>query len=142
MKKSILLLLLVGLSSCTATKEVSAETGKLYEVLTQQSNGGGNIQFYEILSEPREIRMLMNDELLKDKIDEKDIVKSNFVVLNMGERNTGGYSITVVNAEETATSIILTVKESTPPTDAMVTQNITYPYTVVKINSKKEISIK
>ena len=44
--------------------------------------------------------------------------------------------------EETDQNIIITVKENNPAADAMVTQVITYPYTVVRIHSKKEIIIK
>jgi len=86
--------------------------------------------------------MLQNDEHLKRKIKEDDVKNSNFVILNMGEKRSGGYSITVENVEETADKVILTVKENEPEPGAMVTQAITYPYAIVKINSKKEITIK
>jgi hypothetical protein len=36
--------------------------------LTQQSNGGASIRFFEILSEPNQIAMLQNDENLKIKL--------------------------------------------------------------------------
>ena len=111
-------------------------------MLTQQSDGGGNIRFFEILSEPNEISMLKSDVSLKGKINEDDIAKSNFIILNMGEKNTGGYSIGVEKVEETATNIVITVKETAPAPDSMVMQVITYPYAVVKINSKKDIIIK
>jgi hypothetical protein len=71
-----------------------------------------------------------------------DIANSNYVILSMGEKNTGGYSIEIEKVEETDKNIIITVKEKNPAPDAMVTQAITYPYTVVKIHSKKEIIIK
>jgi hypothetical protein len=60
----------------------------------------------------------------------------------MGKKNTGGYSIGIESAVETEANIIINVKESSPETNSMVTQSITYPYCVVKINSKKEIIIK
>jgi hypothetical protein len=60
----------------------------------------------------------------------------------MGEKPTGGYSIGVENVVETDKNIIITVKETKPESDAILTQNITYPFCVVKINSKKEIIIK
>jgi len=40
-------------------------------VLTQQAHGGANIRFFEILSEPNEIKMFQNDEDLKNKINSK-----------------------------------------------------------------------
>ncbi len=141
MKKVISVLAVFVLISCGGTKKTSDSKG-LYEVLTEQSNGGGNIKFFEILSEPNEIKMLENDPLLKDKMKSPDITNSNYVILNMGEKNSGGYSIGVEKVEETDKNIIITIKENNPSPDAMVTQVISYPYTVVRIHSKKEIIIK
>ncbi len=141
MKKIVFALLTVFLVSCSSSIK---QTGKkpLFEVLTQQSDGGANIHFFEILSEPNEIAMLQNDDNLKHKIHSEDVQTSNFIVLNMGEKATGGYKIGVETVVETDKSIIITVKETLPEPNAMVTQVVTYPYCIVKINSKKEIIIK
>jgi hypothetical protein len=140
MKKVISILIVFVLVSCGAKKATSSTA--LYEVLTEQTDGGGNIKFFEILTEPNEIKMLENDPLLADKMKQDNISNSNYVILNMGEKNTGGYSIGIEKVEETDQNIIITVKENNPAADAMVTQVITYPYTVVRIHSKKEIIIK
>ena len=94
------------------------------------------------MTEPNEIKMLETDPHLAEKMKHDDISNANYVVLNMGEKNTGGYSIAVEKVEETDKNIVITVKEVSPAPDAMVMQVITYPYTVVKIHSKKEIIIK
>lgn len=140
MKKIISVLAVFVLISCGVQK--TSDSKVLYEVLTEQSDGGGNIRFFEILTEPNEIKMLENDPLLKDKMKQADINNSNYVILNMGEKSTGGYSIGIEKVEETDKNIIITVKEVSPAPDAMTMQVITYPYTVVKIRSKKEIIIK
>jgi len=142
MKKVISVFVVFVLISCGAKKTSDSGSKVLYEVLTEQSDGGGNIKFFEILTEPNEIKMLENDPLLKDKMKHDDIGNSNYVILNMGEKNTGGYSIGVDKVEETDKNIIITIKENSPAPDAMVMQVITYPYTVVKVHSKKEIIIK
>ena len=142
MKKVISVLAVFVLISCGAKKTADSGSKVLYEVLTEQSDGGGNIKFFEILTEPNEIKMLESDPLLKDKMKHDDISNSNYVILNMGEKNTGGYSIKVEKVEETDKNIIITVKEVNPAADAMTMQVITYPYTVVKVHSKKEIIIK
>jgi hypothetical protein len=139
MKKVISVLVVFVLVSCGAKK--ASNTNALYEVLTTQSDGGGNIKFFEILTEPNEIKMLENDPLLSSKMKHDDISTSNYIILNMGEKNTGGYSIAVEKVEETDKNIIITVKENSPAPDAMTMQVITYPYTVVKIHSKKPILI-
>jgi len=140
MKKVISFVVVFILISCGAKK--TTDSKGLYEVLTQQSDGGGNIKFFEILTEPNEIAMLQSDPLLKDKMKQGDINNSNYVILNMGQKNTGGYSIDVEKVEETDSNIIITVKENNPAPDAMLIQVITYPYTVIKVNSKKEIIVK
>lgn len=141
MKKVVFTLLTLVLVSCSSTIK-QTENKPLFEVLTQQSDGGANIRFFEILSEPNEIAMLQNDEKLKNKIHPNDIQTSNFIVLNMGEKTTGGYQIGVESAVETDKNIILTIKETVPEPNAMVSQVVTYPYCIVRINSKKEIIIK
>lgn len=141
MKKAVLALLALVLFSCSSSIK---QTGKkpLFEVLTQQSDGGANIRFFEILSEPNEIAMLQNDEQLKHKIHPGDVQTSSFIVLNLGEKPTGGYQLEVESAVETDKNIIVTIKETIPAPGSMTTQGIAKPYCVVKINSKKEIIIK
>lgn len=142
MKKSILLVsvALLFLFSCKSTTNTNGKK-VLYEVLLQQNDGGGNINFYEILTEAKEIKMLQNDKKLKGKISTDDLQQSNFVILNMGQKPTGGYAITVESVTETDKNIVIKVKEINPDSGAMLTQSITYPYTVVKINSKKPITV-
>lgn len=142
MKKAVLSLLGLILVSCGASSTKKSNGKPLYEVLTQQNDGGANIRFFEILTEPNEISMLQNDDNLKDKIKPIDIQNSNFIILNMGEKMTGGYTIGIESAVETDQNIIITVKETVPEPGANVTQVITNPFCVVKINSKKEIIIK
>lgn len=141
MRKSIVLLGLILLASCAAPK-VDASKKPLFEVLTSQSNGGGNIHFYEIVSDEKEMPMLLGDEHLRRKIKVEDIRTSNFLILNMGEKTSGGYSISVEKVEELADKIVVTVKEEQPDPGEMVTSVITYPYAIVKINSKKPIEVK
>jgi len=136
----ILLAVVAGLFvSCSTTKTSTAKK-PLYEVLTQQQNGGSNIQFYEIVSDQKEIGMLLGDEHLSGKVKAADIQTSNFVILNLGEKSTGGFGIGVEKVEELPDKIVVTVKEIKPEGE-MVTQALTYPYAVIKINSKKPIEI-
>ena len=139
MKKIVVSFLALAVVSCGATATKSSDKNSLYEVLTQQSNGGASIRFFEILSEPDQIAMLQNDENLKNKISPNDIQTSNFLVLNMGEKTSGGYSIGIDTVVETDKNIVITIKETSPEPGTMVTQAFTNPFCVVKINSKKDI---
>jgi len=141
MKKSILFLLALILFSCASSVKNSVNR-PLFEILTQQNDGGANIRFFEILTEPNEIKMLQNDAKLKNKISADDIQTSNFIVLNMGEKATAGYKIGVESVVETDKNIVITVKETSPESGSTVSQVFTNPYCIVKVNSKKEIIIK
>ena len=132
------LLFLIGCS----TKRSTTETKPLFEILTRQEDGGATIRFFEILTEDKEIKMLQNDELLKNKISADDIKTSNFVILNMGEKTTLGYTIDVKSAEETPDKIIIKVRDVEPKTAGVAEHEVFYyPYSILKVNSKKEIII-
>ena len=137
-------MLIFILASCGASSIRNTTNRPLFEILTQQNDGGASIRFYEILTEPDEIKMLQNDVRLKNKIDAFAIQNSNFIILNMGEKPTIGSSIWIENVQETDTNIIITLKETIPELNANtpVSQTLTNPFCVVKVNSKKQISIK
>jgi hypothetical protein len=140
-KKGAIAFLLIFVISCSLNKQIVASK-PLVEILSTQEDGGATIRFFEILSEEQEIKMLQNDEVLKEKINSSDIKTSNFVILNMGEKTTLGYTITIQKVEETATSIIITTKDNEPKSKRAEEKEIFYyPYTIVKVNSKKEVII-
>lgn len=139
MKKLILIFGTILLVSCGANKNSKLS---LLEVLYQDENGGAKIEFYEIITEKSEFSMLLGDENLKGKIKKNDIETSNFIILNMGEKPTGGYSISVDRILETPDNIVVTIKKRSPKPRENVTTAITNPYCIIRINSKKEIIFK
>jgi hypothetical protein len=141
MKRICLLFVSIILFSCSTTKSKVIDK-PLFEVLTQQPDGGGNIHFFEIVSTSQEFRMLQGDEKLNGKITPNDINESNFLILNMGEKSINGCSINVVDVQETDNKIIVTVKETDPKGEGIAAADYVYPYCIVKINSKKEIVFK
>ncbi|MBL0386728.1 protease complex subunit PrcB family protein [Tumebacillus sp. ITR2] len=57
---------------------------------------------------------------------------STYLLISAGERNTGGYAVTVDSVNETDTRIEVTVGLTTPAAGTMSLQAITYPQTVVE----------
>jgi len=140
-KKIISILLVALLYSCSSTKNI--EKKPLYEVLLVNNDGGANIKFYEVLTEPKEIKMLLGDETLGKKIDSNVINNSSFVILNSGPTLENNNKVSIEKVIETPEQIEVYVKDSQKNIDAVQTDDDTlYPYTVVKINSKKPIVIK
>lgn len=141
MRKAIPLLLVVFLVSCSSKKDTAVKP--LYEVLTTNNDGGANIKFYEILTEPKEIMMLLSDETLRKKIKSGDTTNSSFIILNSGPTKESYNRIKVERVVETDTTIEVYVKDTQKSTEPdLADESIMFPYTIIKINSKKPIVIK
>ena len=65
---------------------------------------------------------------------EKDEAYPYKVLIAMGERSTGGYDISITDIEYDGSCMTITVKETNPPKDAMVTEAITYPTCAVELS--------
>lgn len=141
MRKVISILVFTLLFSCSSTKDVTKKA--LYEVLMVNNNGGASIKFYEILTEPKEIKMLLGDETLRKKINSNDITLSNFVILNAGPTEENNNKITIEKVLETPTQIEIYIQDTQKNIERNLSNDDTFfPYTIVKINSKKPIIIK
>jgi hypothetical protein len=140
-KKIISILAIALLYSWSSTKNI--EKKPLYEVLLVNNDGGANIKFYEVLTEPKEIKMLLGDEILGKKIDSNDTTNSSFVILNSGPTIENYNKVSIEKVIETLEQIEVYVKDSQKNIDAVqIDDDTLYPYTVLKINSKKPIIIK
>lgn len=140
MRKLTVLLLIVTLASCSS-KKVTDTSKQLYQVLVSSEYGGGSFEFYETITEEREFKMLLGDDEIKKFVKPNDILTSNFILVNLGEKNNGGYSVAVDKIEELPDKIKISFKKITPTPGTNVIMSITNPYCVVKINSKKPIEI-
>ena len=64
-----------------------------------------------------------------------------YVIVKMGEKSQGGYSIEVVNVEINDKNANIYVKENNPDPTSTVTQAFTVPYIAVKFNLKPSVKI-
>jgi hypothetical protein len=141
MRKYLSIIAIILLYSCSTTKTTVEKP--LYEVLTVNNDGGANIKFYEVLTEPKEIKMLLGDETLAKLIKTDDINNSSFLVLNTGPTKESYNRMKIEKVVETATEIEVYLKDTQKNVDVNMIDDMTkYPYTVVKVNSKKSIVIK
>jgi hypothetical protein len=141
MKKYFPLVLITMVIACTSTK--NSKNKSLFEVLVVNNDGGANIKFYEVLSEPKEIKMLLGDKTLAKLINSKDIDESSFLILNTGPTKDPYNLMKIVKVIETPTQIEVFLKDTQKNIEETALDDTSkYPYTVVKINSKKPIIIK
>ena len=141
MKNFISILLIALVYSCASTKNTNGTA--LYEVLIVNDDGGANIKFYEILTEAKEINMLLGDEALRQKIKTGDMTNSSFLILNTGPTKESYNRMKIVKVVETLTEIEVYLKDTQINLNVNEIDDTTkYPYTIVKVNSKKLIVIK
>jgi hypothetical protein len=57
-----------------------------------------------------------------------------YVLISLGQRNTGGYGLKVISAEDNEGISAITIEETKPAPDMMVAQVITYPYVIVRFS--------
>jgi len=138
-KKIVIASLFLVLFSCSSTKPPLISAVK-YDVLFGSDYGGASFQFYEIISEKDEFNILLTDDMIKPYVKKEDIETCNFILVNMGEKKSEGYTLKVQKIEELPDKIVITLKEIEPR--GTVTQLTTKPCYVLKIKSKKPIEIK
>ena len=68
-----------------------------------------------------------------------DFDGSVVVLVSMGERSSGGYSINVTSATETDDYVTLEISSTLPGGNCAVDQALTQPFSIVKVDSTKEI---
>ena len=78
MKKAAFSLLSILLFSCGASSVKNTDKKPLFEVLTEQDDGGGTIHFFEIVSDSLDVKLLQNDENLQKKIKQTHSKPYNF----------------------------------------------------------------
>ncbi|NQY29574.1 MAG: protease complex subunit PrcB family protein [Flavobacteriaceae bacterium] len=140
------LLLLTILIGCSSSKNVDTPAEKnnentqlSFEVLVEDQIGG----FVK-----EEIRIIKNRESLLEvygyvnrirkpgfSIPKVDFSKETIIAVFMGEKTTGGFSVTIENVKEENKKLIVKIKETKPGPKDMVTMAITQPFCFVKINN-------
>lgn len=151
-KRKVLSLILISilavsiLAGCTKDKEktpaINEETQTEQTEQTKDKNvdeteNNKNVTF-EIIEKFDEEALKMIDEKTKEKgygilsRDDNSVV----IFIASGEKLSGGYGIKVKTVEEKDGVITITVEETAPEEGAMVITALTYPYTVIRLDTK------
>ena len=119
--------------SCSTTKSAKEVS---YQILTDSAYQGKKQQSYEVIDNKNDLKELYR--IIKDdKIPDVDFSKSRIVVLFMGEKNTGGYTIGIDEIKTEKDKVIIKVKKTAPK--GMATMAFSQPYMIAKINTTKKI---
>lgn len=129
--RGLLLLLMtmitaMGLIGCD-TKEDEIKRLKDLEFTVVEDN--------DIPGELKEIIDEKKEEPFKLSYSNKDYL---YIVVGYGKQNSGGYSITVEDLYLTNNAIYIDTNLIGPSKEDMVSQGVTYPYIVVKLEYRDE----
>ena len=134
-----LLCMVLPVSGCLSDSQAGAAVG-FDVILTDQYPANG-------IYGNREIEFISNQQAYDDTVSRysslqpADINFSNnqVILLNMGPRSTGGYSVTVSSVAESNGTLTVYVTETSPAPGCMVPQAITSPYVFVRVHSVARI---
>lgn len=139
MKKITILCLFASLLlSCSSVKPPEASYTS-YDILYGREQDGARFQFYEIISEESEFQMLLKDPIISPYLNKEDIKTCNFILVNLGEKPSGGWTIKVEKVKVLKDKVEVIIKEIPPK--GMATTVMTTPNFVLRIKSKKPIEI-
>ncbi len=133
MFRSVILILILAfsLTGC-ASNSPTPDKGNIKEDRAKsnppQSITINNIDF-EVVNEVPELNEMPHDRGFR-AIEKED---GYLILISMGEKNTGGYSIEVLNVVDNEGITTIITKVTAPEKDQITTQAITYPKTAIKI---------
>ncbi len=138
MKKIILLLFTIIFCACSSVKPPESSFTS-YDILYSREQDGATFQFYEIITEESEFQMLLKDPIISPYLNKSDIQTCNFILVNLGEKSSGGWTIKVEKVKIVKDKVEVVIKEIPPK--GIATTVMTTPNFVLRIKSKKPIEI-
>jgi len=149
MKLCVLLItIFIGCSSSKnidTKKEMNEKNNKVsFEILVEDQMGGFVKEETRVIRSHKELLQVYGyvNRMRKPgfSIPKIDFSKASVVAIFMGEKTTGGFSVTVESVMNKEGKVIVEVIETQPKSNDMATMAFTQPFCFVKINSiDKEI---
>lgn len=148
MKRLALLSILFLLVSCVTLQK--GEDGKPgqpgksamannYEILTESGYGGHETAFNEVITSQERLDELYR-ELNIESVPTVDFSDNNVVALFMGQKSSGGYSISIDNVKIENKTAFVKVKTTKPKAGENVTMALTQPYCIATITKTDKVT--
>ncbi len=103
------------------------------------SGGEGRPKLVETYTDQASYDSALNTYALRVDGEVIDFAIDQVVLVTMGSRNSGGYTIAAESVKDAGEIVELNVLLSSPGADCVTTDALTHPYQVLKINSLKEV---
>ncbi|WP_264549650.1 protease complex subunit PrcB family protein [Flavobacterium sp. N2820] len=131
------------LLSCTTPKPVVLNTS--FSTIYKNSNGGAENTGYLHITNNEDyikfIETLKIDESEFNKLVTINFKENDVVVLNQGQKTSGGYAIDVAQINWENETLLIKKLETFPTKDEMVTMVLTSPYCITIIPKTKSIKV-
>lgn len=115
-------------------------TEKNYTILLNKSFNEADLES-SLKDEPQEIKEWIKEKAQEEYSGFKAIENSTYVLVSMGQRNTGGYKVNLTDIKETEEKLFINAEYTHPAPKQFVSQVLTYPVLLVKIDKQKEVEI-
>lgn len=141
MKKVITFcLILVVLTGCSikVVNNIKVDAAVAFEILKQDAYGGRDEKSTVVIKSHDELVKLYK-ELGWTNVPTVDFSQNNVVALFMGQKNTGGYSISVKKVTIEDNTAIINTLETKP--EGMATMALTAPYCIVVIAKTDKVVV-
>lgn len=132
--------MLMLLSSCSfkIVNNIQVDAAVAFEILKQDAYGGRDAKS-NVVVKSREQLAALYKELGWSNVPTVDFSQNNVVAIFMGQKNTGGYSVSVRKVTiEDNTAIINTIE--TKP-EGMATMALTAPYCIVVVAKTDKVVV-
>lgn len=137
-KLAIFSLLIVFATSCKCKKADSASD---FTILKESGYGGRAVESHELITNEMQYANLAK-ELHIENPATVDFAKNNAIAIFMGEKRTGGYSITIEKVTVNDDTAMVLVKNTVPEPGATLTMAITQPYCIAMIPKTDKAEVK
>jgi hypothetical protein len=141
--KKIALLSGIFLFACNATSKLDSND---FSVILQGEYGGKDEKTHELITNNNDfINAIESFSITEEELSKLisiDFSQQNAIIVHAGQKNNGGYSITIDKIEMNGKELLVYVKESGPKKGENVTMALTNPYCLATIPKTKKVTIK
>lgn len=126
-------------SGCASSRSETAEGGPLARQITQSAHCGLTAPGHVHLTSRQEVERLEalpGRNLSLEALKNIEFEREHVVLAAIGQKPTGGYSVTLDSSEIRGETLELTVRVTEPAPGTMVTQALTTPCAVIAVTAE------
>lgn len=130
--------IMIGMQSCNTVKTIPMNE---LEELSKSAYSQFNKTERLVVKSDAGLQSIYDRIATKEATPQINWDRNQVVLLAMGQRNTGGFSISVDRVVYGNSEILVYYKTTGPEKGAMVTQALTAPYVLFTIENKKDLPV-